>query len=186
MEKSSLSESKRASRIKTLLKRENQKEKDRAKVTGEKPLKINQAYLADLLDRDPQNLSRDLVSGKISEKTCRKIGELFPEYNVMWLLGDSDFMLITDLEKDLIQRSDETNNACLQILDSAYREVCNREGIETAPLDNIPEILLLQGQLRDFAVSLMWNYTKNRDRSHFWGTLDQELDTIEKKLKPKE
>lgn len=169
MEKSSFSEDVRVSRIKTLLKREGLKQKD----------------LADALDIEPQNLSRCLCSGKVSDKMCRKIGDLFPKYNVMWLLGDSDLMLIEDVRQDFIARSHATNNACLQLLDSALREVCFREGIEIPKIDNIPEILLLQGQLRDFADSLMWNYVRYREHSHFWGTLDQELDTIEKKLKPK-
>lgn len=183
MEKSSFSENKRALRIRELLKRENEEEKKLAKIENRKPKKINQAYLADLLDIEPQNLSRSLVSGNVSEKMCRNIGDLFPKYNVLWLLGDSDFMLIEEIRQDFIARSQATDNACLQILDSALREVCLREGIEIPTLDNIPEILLLQGQLRDFADSLMWNYVRHREHSHFWGTLDQELDTIEKKLK---
>lgn len=172
MEKSSFVENKRVSAIKDLIDREKKKEIERAKSTNSKPVKINQAYLANKLGIEPQNLSRCLVSGKVSEKMCRKIGELFPEYNVMWLLGDSEFMLKEDLRTDFIQRSDATDNACLQILDSAYREVCAREGIELKALDNIPEILLLQGQLRDFADSLMWNYVKHREHSHFWSILD--------------
>ena len=167
MEKSSFSENKRAFRIRELLKREGLKQKD----------------LADLLDIEPQNLSRSLVSGNVSEKMCRNIGDLFPKYNVMWLLGDSDFMLTEEIRQDFIARSHATDTACLQILDSALREVCSREGIEIPTIDNIPEILLLQGQLRDFADSLMWNYVRHREHSHFWGTLDQELDTIERKLK---
>lgn len=80
MEKTSFSENKRVSAIKTLLEHEGLKQKD----------------LADRLDIEPQNLSRIMVSGKISEKTCRKIHELFPEYRLDWLLGDSPFM--TDYE----------------------------------------------------------------------------------------
>ena len=80
MEKSSFSEDIRALRIKTLLKREGLKQKD----------------LADALDIEPQNLSRCMVSGKISEKMCRKIVECFPEYRIEWLLGDDDSM--TDIE----------------------------------------------------------------------------------------
>ena len=167
MEKSSFSKKLRASRIRTLLDREGLKQKD----------------LADRLDIEPQNLSRSLVSGNVSEKMCRNIGDLFPKYNVMWLLGDSDIMLTEEIRQDFIARSHAADNACLQLLDSALREVCSREGIEIPTIDNIPEILLLQGQLRDFADSLMWNYVRHREHSHFWGTLDQELDTIERKLK---
>lgn len=80
MEKSSFSENVRVSRIRTLLEREDLKQKD----------------LADALDIEPQNLSRCMVSGKISEKMCRKIVECFPEYRIEWLLGDDDSM--TDIE----------------------------------------------------------------------------------------
>lgn len=80
MEKSSFSENLRVSRIRTLLDREGLKQKD----------------LADALDIEPQNLSRCMVSGKISEKMCRKIVECFPEYRIEWLLGDDDSM--TDIE----------------------------------------------------------------------------------------
>lgn len=95
MEKSSISENKRVSAIKTILKREKLKQKD----------------LADLLDIEPQNLSRCMITGKISEKMCRKIADIFPEYRIEWLLGDDDFM--TDIEwadniqhmKDLVANS---------------------------------------------------------------------------------
>lgn len=80
MEKSSFSENVRVSRIKTLLKREGLKQKD----------------LAEALEIEPQNLSRCMVSGKISEKMCRNIVECFPEYRIEWLLGDDDSM--TDIE----------------------------------------------------------------------------------------
>lgn len=80
MEKSSFPENLRVSRIRTLLDREGLKQKD----------------LADALDIEPQNLSRCMVSGKISEKMCRNIVECFPEYRIEWLLGDDDSM--TDIE----------------------------------------------------------------------------------------
>lgn len=160
----------RAERVKKLIERE----------------KISQVDFASRIFQTQQNVSRILnLKTALTEETARDIVTAFPEYNVSWLLGDSDFMLKEDLRTDYIQRSHATDNACLQILDSALREVCAREGIEIPTIDNIPEILLLQGQLRDFADSLMWNYVKHREDSHFWGTLDQELDTIEKKLKPK-
>lgn len=158
----------RAERVKKLIERE----------------KISQVDFASRIFQTQQNVSRILnLKTALTEETARDIVTAFPEYNVSWLLGDSDFMLKEDLRTDYIQRSHATDNACLQILDSALREVCAREGIEIPTIDNIPEILLLQGQLRDFADSLMWNYVRHRKHSHFWGTLDQELDTIEKKLK---
>jgi transcriptional regulator with XRE-family HTH domain len=158
----------RAERVKKLIERE----------------KISQVDFASRIFQTQQNVSRILnLKTALTEETARDIVTAFPEYNVSWLLGDSDFMLKEDLRTDYIQRSHATDNACLQILDSALREVCAREGIEIPTIDNTPEILLLQGQLRDFADSLMWNYVRHREHSHFWGTLDQELDTIERKLK---
>ena len=175
MKKSSDLQEKRVSAIKTLMKNENLKEYQLAEMIpakGKDPAST----------MEPQNLSACLCKKRaISDKLCRTIGSLFPKYNVMWLLGDSDLMLVEDIRQDYIKRTQASDNACLLLLESALREVCVREGIDIPELENIPEILLLQGQLRDFADSLMWNYVRHRDHSHFWGTLDQELDAIEKK-----
>lgn len=71
MEKSSKINELRVSRIKELIEREG----------------IKQVDLADAIDVEPQNLSRCLRSGKVSEKTCRKIQEHYPDYRIEWLLG---------------------------------------------------------------------------------------------------
>jgi len=134
---------------------------------------LKQIDLADLIDMEPQNFSRIMRSGKVSEKTCQKIVAAFPEYRVEWLLGYDDFMTKSDWKKDYIDRKDSANNAAIQLLDSALREVCLREEMEVPVLDNIPELLLLEAQLKDFADSLMWNYVKHRNHSHVWGLLDQ-------------
>lgn len=76
MEKSSSLEKTRVDRIKILLRREDLHQKD----------------LADLLNMEPQNVSRFMKSGKVSEKTCRKIVKLYPEYRIEWLLGYDDVM----------------------------------------------------------------------------------------------
>lgn len=76
MQKSSFLENKRVLRIKTMLSREGLKQKD----------------LAEALDMEPQNLSRCMVSGKITDKMCQKIVEKFPEYRIEWLLGNDDSM----------------------------------------------------------------------------------------------
>ena len=80
MGKLSFSEKQRVSRIKTLIKCEGIKQKD----------------LAEKIGVEPQNLSRDMVNNKVSDKTCRKIAEAFPEYRLEWLLGFDDYM--TDYE----------------------------------------------------------------------------------------
>lgn len=147
----------RVERIETLMKREN--------------FKYAQDF-ADRIDILPQNFSRAMQSGKISEKMCQKIINKFPEYRIEWLLGYDDIMLKSEFVNDILRRSEATDNATIQILDSAYREVCLREGLELQTLDNIPELLLLQAQLRDFADSLMWNYVKHREHSHVWSYLD--------------
>lgn len=169
MKKSSFLENKRVENIKALMKYEGLKQKD----------------LAEILEIEPQNLSRSIVSGKISEKMCRKIGEHFPKYNIMWLMGDSDLILKEDVYKNCIAQSDARDNASLTLLDTALQEVCVREGIDVPELENIPEILLLKGQLEDFATSLMYNYVIHRSASSFWSTLDQELETIERRLNNK-
>lgn len=91
MEKSSFSENVRVSRIKTLLKREGLKQKD----------------LAEALEIEPQNLSRCMVSGKISEKMCRNIVECFPEYRIEWLLGYDDSMTTAEQFSNAIQTANE-------------------------------------------------------------------------------
>lgn len=76
MKKTSSKENVRVSRIKELLKREGLKQKD----------------LAYELDMEPQNFSRFMISGKVSEKTCEKIVKLYPDYRIEWLLGYDDLM----------------------------------------------------------------------------------------------
>lgn len=83
MEKSSSLGNIRASRIKELIKREGITQEALAlklPVTsrkGQDPTTM----------MDPQNLSRCLTSGKVSEKLCRKINKAYPEYRIGWLLG---------------------------------------------------------------------------------------------------
>lgn len=166
MEKSSKIENIRALRIKELLKRENLKQK----------------HLADSLDIEPQNLSRCLVSGKVSEKMCKNIAALFPEYRKEWLMGIDDFMTQDDFKRAYIKNSDIRNNALLTVMDAALHEACLRENIPVPTLENIPELILLESQLRDYAVSLMAGYL-HREDSHFWSNLDSLLSTAEEKLK---
>lgn len=153
--KSSFSEEKRVFAIKELL----------------KDKKMKQCKLAEMLGIEPQNLSRCLCSGKVSEKMCQKISDLFPEYNVMWLLGYSEDKLKEDLRKKYVDMRQATSDALIRVLDSALIDVCVREGKEIPTLDNIPELILLEKQLRDYADSLMWQYL-HREDSHVWSYLD--------------
>lgn len=108
MEKSSFSENLRVSRIRTLLDREGLKQKD----------------LADALDIEPQNLSRCMVSGKISEKMCRKIVECFPEYRIEWLLGDDDSMTYIEWADNIQHMKDLVADSMWGIIEKSL----NKEG----------------------------------------------------------
>lgn len=81
MEKSSNAENKRVQAVKKLMKREG----------------LRQIDLADALNMEPQNFSRILVTGKVSDKTCRKIHDLYPEYRLEFLLGYDDDMTFEDV-----------------------------------------------------------------------------------------
>lgn len=154
----------RAERLKILIDREKSKNKD-----------LTQAKFAKKIFQSQQNVSRIInLKNALTEETAKDIIKAYPEYRIEWLLGFDDIMLKEELQENYVRRSDATNTAVIQILDSALREVCAREGIKEIPtLDNIPELLLLDAQIRDFADSLMWNYVKNRKHSHLWSYLDQ-------------
>lgn len=93
-----------------------------------------------------------------------------PEY----LLGiDNEIRTVSDFDRQYVLRNDAVNDACHVMLNSSLREVCAREGIPVPTLDNIPEVLLLEAQLRDYADSLIWNYVKWKDCSHVWSMLEQ-------------
>ena len=135
---------------------------------------LSQRKFADRLGMSPENLNR-IVNRRnpLTEDTARMITDLFPGYRLEWLLGYDDHMTAEDLRRSFIDRSQSNNDASIQILDTALREVCSREGIPVPLLDDIPELWFLQAQLRDFADSLMWNYVIHRDHSHVWSYLDQ-------------
>ena len=164
MKKSSNSENKRVTRIKKILELE----------------KIKQINLADALEIEPQNFSRFMVSGKVSEKTCRKIVAIYPKYRIEWLLGYDDYMTIDDVKAAYQKQLLAMNRATATIIDDAIKEVCLREGIEQLPtIDNPAEYLFLEAQLRDFADSIVWNYLKHRKHSHLWQLLDHDPDNPE-------
>lgn len=158
----------RVENIKTILRLEN----------------LKQAGLARAINMTPENLNRIIkMRVRLTEATAETICVYFPKYRIEWLLGYDDYM--TEEEKTRAKDTGIRLNAPLTVLDTALFKVCRKEGKETPVLDNIPEIMLLSAQLEDYAEMLMSNYL-HREDSHFWGTLDQELDTIENKLKAKE
>lgn len=149
----------RAERVKTIIDRE----------------KINQQKLAELIFQTQQNVSRIIQKRQpLTEETARAIIRAFPAYRLQWLLGFDDVMLQDDYKRAYIDRLDAVNNAVMTLIDASVREISAREGINPPPvIDNIPEYLVLESQIRDFADGLIWNYIKHRRASRFWSLLDQ-------------
>ena len=75
----------RVERIELLMKREGYE--DRRRKEGK-----NRNDFAHDIDMAPQNFSRCMTSGKVSEKTCQKIVKAFPDYRIEWLMGYDDHM----------------------------------------------------------------------------------------------
>lgn len=130
-----------------------------------------QSKLAEEINIPQQSFSRIMSTKKISETIIHDIIHRFPEYREEWLLGYDD--IPTHKEKAAAQEKAFRLQASILVLDEAVKEVCAREKMDVPELDNIPELLLLQAQLKDFAISLMSNYLKYRKESCFWSYLDQ-------------
>ena len=154
MEKSSQAASIRAERIKTILKIED----------------LTQVELADALDMEPQNVSRFLRSGKVSENICRKINAIYPQYRLEWLLGLDDNMTFAEMVHNYIDRAEMVNIATWAIIDNAFKEASEYEGIDGMNLDDVPDkdYLSMLVQLRKYASFLAWNYLKpnKKDEQH--------------------
>ena len=150
-----------------------------------KEIGMTQSGLAETIGYTQQYVS-NIMNGKrpltldfaqlVSEKTSQGLSQ---KYNIelrirpQYLLCMDDIKTTEDFESLYIHRSQAVNDATLTLLDQSLREVCLRECIDIPTLDNIPELLLLQAQLRDFSDSLMWNYVRHREHSHVWSYLDQ-------------
>ena len=157
----------RVENIKTILKLEDKKQIQFAKIIG----------------MSPENLNRIIkLRHPLTEATAETICIYFPKYRKEWLLGYDPYM--TEEEKTRANDSGIRLNAPITVLDTALLDVCHKEGLDVPDLKCLPELMLLVSQLEDYAEMLMKNYI-HRNNSHFWNTLDQELDTIERKLKPK-
>ena len=103
-----------------------------------------------------------------------KIAQYFPGVRVEYILGFDEYRTLEEYQQQLTKSLHSRDLAALTLLNSAVNEVCLRENIKPPTLDNIPELLFLQAQLQDYAVSLMWNYIKWRSCSFVWGGyLDQ-------------
>ena len=130
-----------------------------------------QEEFAQKIGTSQQNQSRILKSEKISEQKIQDIIDAFPDYRKEWLLGYDD--VPTHSEKHEIHNRAIRINAPITVLYDALREVCARESIDYPENLNTPEILFLEAQLKDYAVSLMWNYIKWKENSHVWSLLEQ-------------
>lgn len=136
--------------------------------------KKTQRDMAEAMGILPETLNLKLNGHRaLTEDDARKIASYFPGVRIEYVLGYDEFKTLSELQDHFTKNTDAINSACLTLLDSAVIEVCKRENIAPPVLDNIPELLLLEAQLRDYAVSLMWNYIKWRPASSVWGYLDQ-------------
>ena len=151
----------RAANIQTIYKREN----------------LTQTEFAESLGVSQQRISEILKKNTVSEYYIDLIAEKYPDYNINWIRGESPYMLKADLNKEYVKRKDAANNAYLFILDDALQKVCAQDNIKVPVLDNIPELLLLESQLKDYALFLMRNYVIDRSESEVWNYLDH-LDHI--------
>ena len=146
---------------------------------------MNQTELADLIGYSQQYIS-NIMNGKrpmtldlaqqIYKKTAQGKSQKYDidlKIRPQYLLCMDDIKTTEDFETTYIQKSQNVMDASITLLEEALEEVCLREGMEIPHLDNIPELILLQAQLRDYADSLMWNYVKHRKHSHVWSYLDQ-------------
>ncbi len=98
-----------------------------------------------------------------------------------YLLCEDNYKTVGEYSQQFIDCMDDLNNACIVMLDASLREVCARENIPVPTLSDIPEILLLEAQLRDFSDPLMWNYVKWKNGSLVWSFLRQLEETINRR-----
>lgn len=134
--------------------------------------KLTQAKLADMIGMSPENLNRILrLRHPLTTATAESIHVAFnKKYRLEWIQGYSPYMTEEELS-----RSKDTSirlSAPITVLDTALKKICQREGITTPQLDNIPELMLLEAQLNDYAEMLMSGYI-HRERSNVWRFLDQ-------------
>ena len=141
--------------------------------------KLSQVKFAEKINMSPENLNRIIkLRHPLTEATAETICTYFPKYRLNWLLGYDRYM--TEEEKIRARDLGIRNNAPLTVLDTALLNVCRREGIDPPSIE-IPEFILLESQLEDYAEMLMSNYI-HRDRSHVWRYIDQTVERIEEKL----
>lgn len=90
----------RAKRIKELMARE----------------KITQQKLAEMIGTTQQRLCSNLKNGIITETRVNDIHEVFPQYNLDWLLGHGEFATQRDKNIAVLTRSKNDSNTMLSAL----------------------------------------------------------------------
>ena len=138
--------------------------------------KLKNYEFAESVFTTAENMSR-VINGKqnLSVDLAQTISDVYG-VRLDWLLHKDDFKTVADLETHYRNKFADRNNALQIILDDAVTEVCLREDIKPPVLDNIPEMLLLMAQIKDYADSLVWQYLIHRKHSSTWGFLDQRED----------
>lgn len=137
----------------------------------------SQQYISNIVNcKKPMSLQfAQAVADATSQGKSEKYNiekRIRPEY----LLCLDDIKTTEDLQAHFISFTDQSNNASLTMLDHSLRAICESEGIEPPVIDNIPEMLFLQAQLKDYSDQLMRSYLdrmRGHNTSHVWNFLDQ-------------
>ena len=109
----------RVDRIEELMRAEGYEPRRKTKKGEEKIEGVrNQADFADAIGMEPQNFSRCMTSGKVSEKTCKKIVAAFPEWRIEYLMGYDD-------SPTLDAKRESTDYCCWGIFESSL----NKKGL---------------------------------------------------------
>ena len=149
---------------------------------------MKQKELADKLVYHPAYLNA-VLNGKrnLTVDMAREIAKLFPPVRYQWILGEDEYRTQTDLDKHYIKESSGLSSACMTLMEYGIREACLAMNIEQSAIDNIGdnigEFLLVEAQIKDFVVSLMWNYLmyKTQGVGHLWGIMNQLEEILSKK-----
>lgn len=118
------------------------------------------------------------INGKtlIRIDTMKDIQEkFFPDIRIDFLMGLDDYETEKDYEQSFLNKCSADSSTLL--LEWALNIVCTSEKIEI-PQTDIGEVLLMQAQLKDYAISLMRNYV-HRKESFSWQWLDY-MDSVKK------
>lgn len=77
---------------------------------------------ADAIGMEPQNLSRCLKSGKITEKTCKKIIAAFPDWRIEYLMGYDDIRTHYEWADSIQDKKDTAAQCCWGIFENSLQK----------------------------------------------------------------